>query len=140
MKKIILLIAIISIGCNKDNPEPITETQTVTQTQTNNVLYQEINGTVTTDHSYQIIVYEEIGGQFEQTIINTYTGNTFPKMFEDEINNKFYYELTLHNFSTFTTSGNGIINATVIFMGDTLFLEADENTWHKNIISKTYNN
>lgn len=141
MKNLILIFVLVFFGCTKEKlvePTIVVVPQTQT-TPTNNILYQKINGNVTTDHSYQIIVYEEVGGQFQQSFINQYAGNVFPYIFEDEIKSRFYFELTLHNFSTFASSGQGVINATVVFRGDTLFLEADENTWSKNITSPIYN-
>lgn len=140
MKNLIAILALILFSCSKDKVEPTIAvvTPTTTTTPINNMLYQKINGTVTTDHSYQIIVYEEIGGQYQQSFINQYSQNTFPYTFENEIKHNFYYELTLHNFSTFATNGQGVINAIVVFRGDTIFLEADENTWSKNITSSIY--
>ena len=139
MKKLAIILLVL-ISCTKPEENPQPQPIVLPAPTIDNTLYQKVDGTVTTDHSYEIKVYEEMGGIFQETIRNTYTNNTFPYYFEDEISNNFYYEVTLHNFSTFTTQGNGVINATIIFRGDTIFLEADENTWSEITTSPIYIN
>ena len=139
MKNIILIAAILTMfSCTKEETvEPV-----ATSSAVNNTLRQVVDGDVLTLHSYELKIYEELStGSFQLTITNTYTANTFPYVFEDVIVNPFYFELTLHNNSTFTTSGNGIINANITYKGDSIvFLEADENTWSESYTSAIYNN
>jgi len=137
MKKIVLIaLVIMSFGCGKEEtPQPTQSTPVVS-----NTLTQVVDGNVTTSHSFELDIYEEINGSFQLTKTNTYTLNSFPYTFIDNITNKFYYEVILHNNSTFTNTGNGVINATITYQGDVIFLEADENTWSENYTSSVYNN
>lgn len=142
MKKLLLLSAIIvlSISCTKEEnaPEPIP----VPVIEVVNSLKQFIDGTVTASHSYELRIYEDLGdSSYVLTTTNTYTGNSFPYAFEDIINNPFYFELTLHNSSTFSSSGEGVLNANIFYRGnEIIFLEADENTWSETFTSVIYNN
>ena len=139
MKKVWLVpMVCVFFACSKkDNTNPVNQTNVV---QSSNILYQEIDGTVATDHSYEIRIHEEVSGTFIEKIINTYTQNSFPFYYKDNVNPPFFYELTLHNNSTFSNSGKGYIRAMVVYKGDTVLLEADENTWSKRVVSQTYTN
>jgi len=142
MKKLAILLVILTfIGCSKEEktviPAPVPTPVIVAS-----ILHQEVNGTVITDHSYQIKIYEDMGsGNFQNTITNEYTLNTFPFVYEDEVNRPFYFEVVLHNSSLYSNGGKGILNITIKYKNvDVIFLEADENTWSKIYTSVIYNN
>jgi len=143
MKNLIYLIVIVTLfGCTKEEYIVIPQEEIIVKSVSNNVLSQVVNGTVIASHSFQLKVYEDFGGgEFELTIDNIYTNNSFPYSFQNTINRPFYFELTLHNSSTFSNSGKGLISSTITY-NDTqiVFLEADENTWSENYTSAIYNN
>ena len=142
MKKLaILLIAFTFIGCSKEEeklPQPAVQQVAVVPS----VLHQEVNGTVTTDHSYQIKIYEDMGnGNYQNTITNEYKLNDMPFIYQDEINRPFYFEVILHNSSLYSNGGKGNITVNITYKGNQIvFLEADEFTWSENYTSAVYNN
>ncbi len=144
MRNFILILSVLTLfSCTKKESKTIEPILTSsTSSVVNNTLRQIVDGNVITSHSYELKIYEDLGsGTFQLTTTNTYTANTFPYIFEDIIDNPFYFEITLHNNSTFTTSGNGVINADIYYQGNQiLFLEADENTWSESYTSTIYNN
>ena len=142
MKKIaIVLLAIAFIGCSKEDKEDL-PTPVTPVVQVGGILHQEINGDVVTDFSYQLRVFEDMGdGNFQETINNQYKLNVFPRVFEDNIERPFYFELTLHNSSVYSTGGQGVVNATIKYKGNLVkLLEADIFTYSQTFTSAIYNN
>ena len=139
MKKIALLGLIILFSCTKEEIKP--QEKAIVSVSVSNILVQTVDGNVSTDHSYELKIYEDLGYGFNLTETNTYKDNDFPFIFNNTITTPFYFELVLHNNSTFTTQGNGVINASITYNGiEIIFLEADKNTWSKNYTSSIYNN
>jgi len=142
MKRLLLVLLVLTfVGCSKneeEKPQPMVQ-QTVSVPS---ILSQEINGTVSTDYSYNIKIYEDMGsGNFQETISNEYKLNSFPFVYEDEIKRPFYFEIVLHNSSVYSNGGKGDVSVTVKYKGaNIVVIEADENTWSENYTSTVYNN
>jgi hypothetical protein len=142
MKKLaIVLIGLTFLACSKE--EKTVEPRTVAPVTTvSSILNQSVNGTVTTDHSYKIDIFEDMGnGNFQKTTTNEYTLSSYPFIYNDEITRPFYFSVVLHNSSTFSNGGKGNLNVSITYKGDSvLFLEVDSNTWSEIYTSPIYNN